>query len=365
MPERSGLGPLAWVGGGLIVVLTLFLLLGGLLVGARSRAESDQARHQDGGAPGPTSTMVKSSQRLKSKESVESKRVAVRRPDAKIVLAHRNDPLPKTRRVLDKVDEFDTVLIKAAGFSGDSDGVAAQCSRGMDGPKRCADGVPVTFGWGGESVVLVETRGRAEMGGETVDCHQAPGCEVAVRSMVDGVPTGDMASIPLVFGQRVSRFEVKVASNRDLHNGEKVRIAVDGLPPGSIATVTQCEAPDLDGSRRCGSPADVVALRVGDDGRGAGNYRVTNGRVGDEGSCGRRFRCVISVTSDPAFMPSSAAVPLVFANRPGAEYDRNRLLAGGGLALLLLGLATALIKRTDWSPIGGDPFAGVEVVKDW
>ena len=45
-------------------------------------------------------------------------------------------------------------------------------------------------------------------------------------------------------------------------------------------------------------------------------------------------------------------VPISFAAPPGATYDSTRLVIGLGFALLLLAIAAALLRRTDWSPVG-------------
>ena len=55
---------------------------------------------------------------------------------------------------------------------------------------------------------------------------------------------------------------------------------------------------------------------------------------------------------------------LVLLGRSGATYDGNDLAAGLGLAAVLLLSALWLLRHTDWTPVGGDPFAGIELPDD-
>jgi hypothetical protein len=47
-----------------------------------------------------------------------------------------------------------------------------------------------------------------------------------------------------------------------------------------------------------------------------------------------------------------------------AGYDEQRVAIGFGIAGLLLAVAVVLLRVTDWTPVGGDPFAGIEVPED-
>jgi hypothetical protein len=59
-----------------------------------------------------------------------------------------------------------------------------------------------------------------------------------------------------------------------------------------------------------------------------------------------------------------AYAPLRIIGRSGVAYDDPRLRAGLVVAALLVGIALVLLRRTDWTPVGGDPFAGVEIPRD-
>jgi hypothetical protein len=59
-----------------------------------------------------------------------------------------------------------------------------------------------------------------------------------------------------------------------------------------------------------------------------------------------------------------ALTRLRLIGRGGAGYDDERLRAGLVAAGLLLAGAVVLLRRTDWTPVEGDPFEGVIIPAD-
>jgi hypothetical protein len=59
-----------------------------------------------------------------------------------------------------------------------------------------------------------------------------------------------------------------------------------------------------------------------------------------------------------------ALTRLRLIGRAGAGYDEARLRAGLVAAGLLIAGALLLLRRTDWTPVEGDPFAGITLPED-
>jgi hypothetical protein len=56
--------------------------------------------------------------------------------------------------------------------------------------------------------------------------------------------------------------------------------------------------------------------------------------------------------SGPEVYARAPIVPVDFAAPPGAAYERTRLLLGLAAAVILLAVAAAMLRRTDWSAVG-------------
>ena len=55
---------------------------------------------------------------------------------------------------------------------------------------------------------------------------------------------------------------------------------------------------------------------------------------------------------------------LYLVGRTGPGYDDARLAIGLAIAGVLLLVALVLLRTTNWTPVDGDPFAGVVIPKD-
>jgi hypothetical protein len=104
----------------------------------------------------------------------------------------------------------------------------------------------------------------------------------------------------------------------------------------------------------CGSP--TPAARVGPDGTVDARVTVSPGR------CGRGETCAVAVVVGDG--GPRAFAHLLLTGRSGTDYDDGRIALGIAIAGLLLAVAIVLLVLTDWTPVGGDPFAGVEVPRD-
>jgi hypothetical protein len=97
-------------------------------------------------------------------------------------------------------------------------------------------------------------------------------------------------------------------------------------------------------------PAIERRFVVGADGRGSTTLVVRTGPVGrDRVGCGRNERCAVAVLTEHRGT-AGRVVPVEFAELQGAGYDPPRVALGLGVAALLLALAFALYRGTDWTP---------------
>jgi len=80
------------------------------------------------------------------------------------------------------------------------------------------------------------------------------------------------------------------------------------------------------------------------------------------GRCPRGASCAIAVVVGDG--GPRAFAPLRLIGRAGATYEQGRLRTGLVMAGLLLLVALWLLRRTDWTPVDGDPFAGVVIPDD-
>lgn len=258
------------------------------------------------------------------------------------------DKFPTSYDAIDTLEAGTVLRVRVVGFDSFAEGVAAQCvtrARGFD----CGNAFPVQFD--GDGKAFFQYQLRDDFIAQTTPSRRcragAARCILAVRDVANDTT----AVVDTVFHDAVPPpGTIRVHPSSGIIEGQSVTVTVTGYPAGAHVSAMLCVAPDATGSQRCGAPGPSAPLIVGPDGRGTTELVIEQGPVGSQhASCGRDATCGISVASDDVFA-RAPVVPISFAGPVGAEYDRNRLVLGVGLALLLLGLATWLIRRTDWSP---------------
>ena len=124
--------------------------------------------------------------------------------------------------------------------------------------------------------------------------------------------------------------------------GGTLTVTADQLPSGSEAAFVVCR-PDGKASADCGAPTPGVSADP--DGRASASAhrrrRPVSAGIHLRRGGGRRRR------------RTACLRPLRIIGRSGAAYDDPRLRAGLVVAALLLGIAFVLLRRTDWTPVGG------------
>ncbi len=256
---------------------------------------------------------------------------------------------PVSYDVADELGPTTVLQARVTGFEPFARAIAQQCIPGESG--ACGNALSVQFDADGiANFQYLVTN-------DFLDGRPVPGrcrsgaapCVVAVSAVI-GSTSGE---IQTVFGDQVAPagdISVTPASELSL-DGETVTVEVTDYPPGVTLTAMLCAAPDATGAR-CGAPGPTAPLVVGRDGTGRTALAIEPGRVGaDRASCFRGDDCGVSVASAAVFA-RAPVVPISFAAPPGAAYDSTRLLIGLGIALVLLAIAAALLRRTDWSPVG-------------
>lgn len=270
-------------------------------------------------------------------------------PDAAIVVRARlraDDGLAPVP-VLDDLPTTAVLHLRVAGFEPFQGGVARQC-HGDAETRRCGNGLAVQFD--GHGIASFQYLVRADVGE-----RDAGGCGVADPPCLVTVTSTDgrrRAELLTVFGGRLPPpGSAVVEPRRGLRDGERVTVELAGLPSRQLATVTTCVGGSTPDRSRCGAPAPSTEVRLDADGAGRAQLAVSRGPVGAEGLTCEKSRCVIAVLEDRIGVRVDP-VQVTFSALPGADYDPTRLGVGLGVAALLAGFATWLVRRTDWSPVG-------------
>jgi hypothetical protein len=241
-----------------------------------------------------------------------------------------------------------TVQVRADGFGAFDKGQARQCAASI--AAVCGNPIEVQFGISGAAAfeyLLVDDFSPLASEGR---CRaRAPACSIVIE-VPDG---GRRAEVVTVFQDDVPPVgRIHVTPRTGVDDGEKVLVAVEDYFPGARVEAMLCAAPHVGNAARCGAPGPATTMTVGEDGTASAQMTMRREPVGAERvSCGRRQACGVAVVSRSTSAPAHV-VPILFAGPPGADYDVARVGAGLGAAVLLLGLATLLVRRTDWSAIG-------------
>jgi hypothetical protein len=241
---------------------------------------------------------------------------------------------------VDRLAAESVLRILAIGFEANATGTIEQCTA-----TSCGNRFPVVFDFQGVArLQYLVSASFADADASPTRCRAAdPPCAVHLRSQ------GSSAFLTTVFGDAARPApRVTLEPNAALQDGAKVRVVATGFTPGEQLEASLCAAPDTFGARRCGPPAPVARLEIDGEGRGETLLTVRTGRVGTERAlCGRGTKCVIVVGRPRSRIPAPA-VPVAFSAGPGVRYQPARWLMGIAIALVLLTLASLLIRTTDW-----------------
>lgn len=321
-----------WAG---VAVVSLFVLTAASIVVIIGLERGDEAGDaEDGG---------------RSDAAIEAGRLTTRGVD-EVVEREVAEEFPAPVDAIDELEDGESRLIRVVvGEPVD----LHQCA-GVVTRRTCGPGVPAPPGEDAAAVALFEFRQRLRVAGRPIDCRETPCVLVAVAGGEEVV-----ARVPLVFGAEAARARVWV-TRRPLSPGDEVTVRVRGLRPGTRGHVTYCVPADA--GARCGSPAPEVPFRADEDGDARVALPVFTGAVGGAaGRCGYREACAVGVTGVPVATPY---VPVSFAGPAGPDVPAGRTAGGLAVAGGLLAAAVILVRRTDWTPPLGDPFAGVSLAGD-
>jgi hypothetical protein len=333
-----GAGAIAAVGGGLL------LFLGGatvvLGVGLRGGGDEPATGGPSRSAPA-TSTIVTTTTAAPAKPptTVAPAPVDLAVRDVALHLSAADEFTPPSS-IVDRLPDRTVLRVSATGFEPWSTGVIEQCTT-----TGCGNAFPVSFDGNGNERLQYLAADDFAVAGALASCGpDDPPCVVRVSSADAAV------YVSTVFGgaapaPRMVAIDTPAGGVAD---GDTVTVTASGFPAGERVQAMLCAAPATFGTARCGAPGPVAAFAIGDDGRGSTSLVVRRGRVGTDGAaCGRDAPCGVAVTSAATSVPGPV-VPITFAAGPSAAYDAGRVLVGLLIAALLLGLATYLVRTTDW-----------------
>lgn len=263
------------------------------------------------------------------------------------LVASPEHQLPRVPVAVGGLADGTVVVVGVSGLDPGSRGSVHQCPSGALVARACRAGLPLSADGNGKAVVLVDLEDRFEVAGaRPVDCTNATGCSIVLfgSSRLEAVT---------VFGQTAPRPVTIEAEPARVPPGGTTLATARGLPPGGRTSFVVCR-PAGRGEADCGAPISAGMA----DGAGEATAQVTVGA----GRCPRGARCALAVVvGDGA---PRAFAPLRLIGRSGASYEQWRLRAGLVVAGLLLLVALWLLRRTDWTPVDGDPFAGVTLPED-
>ena len=334
-------------------LLLVAVIASALLIGVGRKANRDRER---GSRPARTTQPTGASIAARSANTTVTTQPRAGGASRRVVLgpevaieADGGETFPVSYDVADGLGPATVLRMRVTGFEPFARATAKQCAESR--AELCGNALSVQFDADGAAefqyLVTDDFLGSLPVPGR---CRaDAAACTVVVRALIGN----RHGQIQTVFGDTVSpagRISVTPAVGLSLE-GETVTVDVTDYPPGAELTAMLCAAPDATGAR-CGAPGPTAPLVVSRNGTGRTELAITPGPVGAERApCLRGDDCGVSVASAEVFA-RAPVVPITFAAPPGAAYDSTRLVIGLGIALFLLAIAAALLRRTDWSPVG-------------
>jgi hypothetical protein len=320
-----GVASVVVVAGAIGVLLLLAVSLGGVDQGGSERADPIDSPIEEAPGSGP----------------------APLRPAQARLAATSPDALPPVPRAVGDLEPGAVLVVRVSGLDERSTATVHQCRAGEPEASRCRAGMVVNVNERGTATVLVDLEPEFEvgLGTDVVDCG-LEACSLVVFG-------SSRLELVTVFGRPAPPPARLEADPSALPPGARLTATATGLEPGTRAAFVVCR-PGGEADADCGAPTDHQ--RVGRDGRVSGEVPVTPGR------CPRGETCAVAVVVGDG--GPLAFTRLELLGRSGVTYDRTRLAVGLGVAAVLLLVALRLLRHTDWTPVEGDPFAGVEIPED-
>lgn len=248
--------------------------------------------------------------------------------------------------VVDELRTGDVLRLSIRGFEPHTQLLIEQCQDAGD-RERCENRISAYTGERGDArleyLVLPEIDGDATSGCSPGD----PPCRLVVRS-----GEGDRtAHVVTVFGASASPpGSISVSPTSGLRDGDSVAVTARGFRPGTRLRVALCAAPG--GPERCGDPGPHSDMVVIDDGTATTTLTVSRAPLGSSRvTCGGELACGVAVIG-PGTSTAARVVPVSFRSLVGPDYSAGRLVIGLVVAAGLLLAAVALVRGTDWSPVG-------------
>lgn len=217
--------------------------------------------------------------------------------------------------------EHPLIRLVAEGFAADTTGTIRQCDMAR---RHCTNELPVRFDQHGEADVLYLFR------------SEVCGAERCLLEVLDGQTSGFVETVP--GPSAAPALELRVDPTRSIRAGQRLVLTVPGPPAGARGDLEAQLCPaSLDPLTRCTRLADVSSGRA-----------ETTLTPGDVARCqADGCRVALFVDDQPV---RSRTVLLDVVRGSAVDYDRRRVAAGTAAALVLLALAAALVRRTDWRP---------------
>lgn len=233
------------------------------------------------------------------------------------------------------------VRVRVDGFGWHEQGSARQCVVELGRQTACGEPFPVQFDAAGRGDFQFAVSGDIAPGG----CRAGqPTCLLRVT----GERPGREVSVQTVLVDVLRPGRVTLQPAGAVGDGETIEVSVSGFPPATTATAVLCAPPTLYDARRCGRPEPTATFAIDAAGAGSTTLTVGAGRLGSDAAlCGPRRTCGIAVVVGDGFI-AAPVTEVRFSRGPGVAYDARRVLSGVGLAVVLLGAATAMARRTDW-----------------
>lgn len=234
------------------------------------------------------------------------------------------------------------VRVRVDGFDWHERGSVQQCVVELGRQTACGEPFPVQFDGDGRADFQFAVRGDIAAGGCRIG---QPACLLRVT----GGSGARQASVQTVLVDDLTPGEVRIEPAGPLADGQTVSVIVSGFPPDTTATAVLCAPPETYDARRCGPPEPTSTFTVDAAGAGRTTLTVAAGRLGSDAAlCGPRRVCGIAAVVGGGFV-AAPVTPVRFSLGPGVAYDGGRILVGVAVAMVLIGAALAIARRTDWT----------------